>query len=188
MSSKKAEKRRLTIFNKMKKMLIFLLVQRRNVPGAKGFELRRIIGTKYPFIANLLNKELETFGLKINIVFQGKVENPTLQDYDRAHFYIVTSDPLVSTPLKGQFNMEELSALSASILYLVSKNNRCSYEDLMNFLNKKISKTKSKRYLDKFIKKGYLEIDENDTIKLGWRTYAEVEIETLLKLVTIYNL
>jgi len=77
--------------------------------------------------------------------FQGKVENPTLQDYDRAHFYIVTSDPLVSTPLKGQFNMEELSALSASILYLVSKNNRCSYEDLMDFLNKKNIKNKIKK-------------------------------------------
>jgi len=41
--------------------------------------------------------------------------------------------------------MEELSALSASILYLVSKNNKCSYEDLMDLLNKKNIKNKIKK-------------------------------------------
>lgn len=181
------EKRKITIFNKMKKMLIYLLVQRRNVPGAKGFELRRIIGTKYPFIANLLSRELETYGLKLNIVFENKVENPTLQDYDRAHFYIVTSEPLISTPLKGQFNIEELAALSASILFIISRNNKCNITDLEDFLNKKISKIKIRRFLDRFRRRGYIEIDENGIAKLGWRTYAEVDLDILLRLVTIYK-
>jgi|BEDMetMinimDraft_2_1075160.scaffolds.fasta_scaffold00036_4 hypothetical protein len=185
---KKFEKRKLTIFNKMKKMLVYLLVQRRSIPGAKGFELKKLIGTKYTFIANLLNKELETYGLKLKIVFQDKnIENPSLQDYDKAYFYITTSEPIIATPLKGQFNMEELGALAASILLIYSKNNKYEYENLIDFLSNKISKLKTRRFIDKFIKKGYLEIDENNILSLGWRTYAEIDLQMLTKIIAIYS-
>ena len=131
---------------------------------------------------------METYGLKLKIVFQDKnIENPSLQDYDKAYFYITTSEPIIATPLKGQFNMEELGALAASILLIYSKNNKYEYENLIDFLSNKISKLKTRRFIDKFIKKGYLEIDENNILSLGWRTYAEIDLQMLTKIIAIYS-
>lgn len=183
MSSRRIEKRRATLYEKMKKALLLLLIQRKSIPGAKGFELKKHIGSKYLYVLKLLDKELESFGLKINTVLpEGK------EDYDHAHFYIVSREPILGMNLKGEFNIEELGCLSACILFLLANSNRVNLSQMEEFLSTKISKVKAKRYIEKFRRKGYLEVDQEGIIRLGWRSYAEINFENLSKILAIYKI
>jgi hypothetical protein len=184
---KRKEKRKVTIFEKMKKALLLLLIQNKFIPGVKGWELRKYIGSKYPYILKLLDKELEDYGLKVKIVFDESIkdaENPTLNDYDKAHIYITSSSPIYYS-LKGQFNIEELGCLSACIIYIISKSNNANLQELINFLSSKIPKIKAKGYVEKFKRKGYLKIKDN-IVSIGWRTKAEIDLDALVKLLAIY--
>jgi len=149
--------------------------------------IKKHIGSKYPYILKLLDKELEDYGLKLKIVFDENIKdvnNPSLSDYDRAHIYIISSEPVYYN-LKGQFNIEELGCLAACIIFLISKSNNANLQELIDYLSSKIPKIKVKGFVEKFKRKGYLKI-QNNIVSLGWRTKAEIDLDSLIKLLAIY--
>ncbi|HLI46677.1 MAG TPA: hypothetical protein VKU94_05730 [Geobacterales bacterium] len=186
----RVSKRKATLFEKMKKALHLLLIQRKSIPGATGYELKKFVGRKYLYVIKLLNSELESFGLKIKIVLPEDTQdlsNPSEDEYLRARYYITSNEPLLTTISKGQFNIEELACLSASLTFIIAKSNKANLNELETLLETKISKTKSKRMVEKFRRLGYIEIDKDNIVKLGWRAKAELDIERLMKLLAIYR-
>ncbi len=188
--SKRVEKRKATLFEKMKKAMLLLLIQRKSIPGASGYELKKNIGKKYLYVINLLDKELESYGLKVKISLPEDVKdpsNPSEEEYDRAHFYIIPREPILAYRIKGPFNIEELGSLAACIIMSMAKAGNLNIKELEEMLESKISKFKVKRYIEKFRKLGYLRISEEGIVSLGWRTRAEIDLENLSKLLVIYK-
>ncbi|MDT7891586.1 MAG: hypothetical protein RQ952_02470 [Thermoproteota archaeon] len=188
---KRVEKRRATLYEKMKKALHLILIQRRSIPGATGYELKKFIGRKYLYIIKLLNSELDSFGLMVKIVLPQDIKdpkNPSEDDYLRAHYYIVSKEPILGLNMKGNFNIEELACLSACIVQILARSNNANFNELKELLESKVGKIKASRYIEKFRKLGYLEINNEGIVKLGWRTMAEINIENLLKFLAIYKI
>ena len=80
----RVSKRKATLVEKMKKALHLLLIQRKSIPGATGYELKKFVGRKYLYVIKLLNSELESFGLKIKIVLPEDTQdlsNPSEDEY-----------------------------------------------------------------------------------------------------------
>lgn len=188
---KRVEKRKATLYEKMKKALHLMLIQRKSIPGTTGYELKKFIGKKYLYVIKLLNSELDSYGLMVKVVLPEDIKdpkNPSEEDYLRAHYYIVSKEPILGLKMKGNFNIEELACLSACIIQVLARANNANVNDLKELLENKVGKIKAPRYIEKFRKLGYLEINNEGIVKLGWRTKAEINIENLLKLLAIYKI
>ena len=186
----RVNKRKATLFEKMNRALHLLLVQRKSIPGATGYELKKFVGRKYLYIIRLLNSELESFGLRVKIVLPEDTQdqnNPTEEEYLRARYYIVSNEPLLSLNPKGSFNIEELGCLSATLIFILAKSDKANLKELETLLENKVTRSKSRRMIEKFRRLGYIEIDKDDIVKLGWRSKAELDIERLMKLLAIYR-
>lgn len=171
---------------KMRKAAQLLLYKRHAIPGAKGWELRRKIGSDYPKVINLLNEYLDRIGLTVKIVFEEEAnppENPTPEQYDKARFYVTLKENLrVEEAKMVGWRIDDLAALCTSIAYITSKGGKVERKELEELLRSKIPEWRVDIDLNKFIRLGYLVEDENGQIYLGWRTRAEVDQKKLIDL------
>ncbi|MEM1582506.1 MAG: hypothetical protein QXK89_08375 [Candidatus Bathyarchaeia archaeon] len=171
---------------KIRRVAHLLFYKRHSVPGAKGWELRRRVGSDYPKVINLLNDYLEKIGLTVKVVFEEEAnppENPTLEQYDKARFYITLKDDLAADEAKMVgWRIDDLAALCASIAYIISKGGKVQRKDLEDLLKNKIPNWRVEIDLNRFIRLGYLIEDENEQIYLGWRTRTEVDQKKLIDL------
>ncbi|MEM2342120.1 MAG: hypothetical protein QXX94_06245 [Candidatus Bathyarchaeia archaeon] len=171
---------------KIRRAAHLLFYRRHSIPGAKGWELRRRIGSDYPKVISLLNEYLEKIGLTVKVVFEEEAnppENPTLEQYDRARFYITLRDSLgVEEAKMVGWRIDDMAALCASIAYIISKGGKVQRKELEDLLKNKIPNWRVDINLNKFIRMGYLMEDENEQVYLGWRTRAEVDQKKLIDL------
>jgi hypothetical protein len=172
--------------SKIKRAVHLLFYKRHSMPGAKGWELRRTVGSDYPKIISLLDKYLERLDLTIKPVFEEEAnppEKPTLEQYDKARFYVTLRSGFTSKDLKlVGWRIDDLAALCASIAYITSKGGKVQRKDLEDFLKNKIPDWRVDINLNRFVRSGYLIEDENGQIYLGWRTRAEVDQKKLVDL------
>lgn len=172
--------------SKIKRAVHLLFYKRHSMPGVKGWELRRAIGSDYPKIISLLDKYLERLDLTIKPVFEEEVnppEKPTLEQYDKARFYVTLRSGFTSKDLKLMgWRIDDLAALCASITYITSKGGKVQRKDLEDLLKNKIPGWRVDINLNRFVRSGYLIEDENGQIYLGWRTRAEVDQKKLIDL------
>ncbi|MEM2309786.1 MAG: hypothetical protein QXV71_04725 [Candidatus Bathyarchaeia archaeon] len=170
---------------KMRKAAQLLFYRRHSIPGARGWELRRRVGSDYLKVINLLNEYLEKIGLMVKVVFEegGQPENPTTEQYDRARFYITLRDNLrVEEAKMVGWRIDDMAALCASIAYIISRGGKVQRKELEDLLKSKIPEWRVDIDLNKFIRLGYLIEDENGQVYLGWRTRAEVDQKKLIDL------
>ncbi len=172
--------------SKIKKLAYLLFYRRHSMPGARGWELRKKVGSDYPKIISLLDEYLGKIGLTIKTVFEEEAnppENPTLEQYDKARFYVALKDDLTVKEVKMVgWRIDDLAALCASIAYIISKGGKAQRKDLEDLLKNKIPGWRVDMDLNRFIRLGYLMEDENKQIYLGWRARAEVERKRLIDL------
>ncbi len=173
--------------SKVKRAARMLLLKRHGQPGVKGWELKRILGKRYLDIIRILDERLGELGLTVKIIDEeGKVKGFNGEDLGKARFYVVLKEPPQLPEVKAVgWRIDDLACLSASILYIVSKRGRAPRKEIENILKQKIPKWRVERNIDRFIKLGYLMEDENEVIRIGWRTRAEIDekkmMDTLMK-------
>lgn len=171
--------------SKIKRVAHLLFYKRHLMPGVKGWELRKAVGSDYPKVIEMLNKYLEKIDLTIKPVFEeaGTPEKPTLEQYDRARFYVTLKSSLTPKEAKLMgWRIDDIAALCASIAYIASKGGKASRKDLEGLLKSKIPGWRVDMDLNRFIRAGYLIEDEDGQIYLGWRTRAEVDQKKLIDL------
>ncbi|RLG59742.1 hypothetical protein DRN86_03785, partial [Candidatus Geothermarchaeota archaeon] len=149
-------------------------------PGIKGWELKRLLGKNYLKILDILKTELERIGLTIKVFFEESEE----KNFSKATFYVVLKEhpSFVETRAFGM-RIDDLAALAASIVYILSRGGKAPSKEVEKMLAKKIIKTRVSYLVDKFIKMGYLSEDEKGMLYLGWRTLVEVNRENLLSMI-----
>jgi len=172
--------------SKIKRAAHLLFYKRHLMPGVKGWELRKAVGLDYPKVIEMLNKYLEKLDLMIKPVFEeeaGVPEKPTLEQYDRARFYVTLKSGLTPKEAKLMgWRIDDIAALCVSIAYITSKGGKVSRKDLEDLLKSKIPGWRVDMDLNRFVRAGYLIEDENGQIYLGWRTRAEVDQKKLIDL------
>jgi hypothetical protein len=171
---------------KMKKAAQILFFQRHRRPGVKGWELRKILGKDFFKILDLLDVELEKLGLKVKIVYEEEEppKSPSIEQLERARFYITLDNPLTvtDTTMSG-WRIDDVAALAVTVAHIVSKQGKAPRKEVEQLLKQKFPKWRVDLNLDRYIRWGYINQDEKDILYLDWRSKAEIDLKTLVNLI-----
>jgi len=177
-------KRRYTMMLRRAAQMIFY--RRHREPGVKGWELRRRLGSDYPKVLQLLDEYLGNLGLTVKTVFEedgAPPENPTIEQLDKARFYVTLKDELSLGDMKlVGWRIDDLAGLAVSLAFIVSKGGKASRKDLEELLKTKLPGWRVDMNLSRYIRLGYIIEDENEQLYLGWRARAEVDQKKLVDL------
>jgi hypothetical protein len=181
----RVSKRKAYYASKIKRATHMLFYRRHKKPGVKGWELRKALGADYPKVLNILDDYLKSLDLQVKTVFEEEkaVEKPTLEQLDKARFYITLRGEL--TPKEAKmigWRIDDLAGLAITIAYIISKKGKAPRKELEELLRDKLPGWKVGLNIDRYIRYGYLTQDENEQIYLDWRTRAEVDQKALIDL------
>lgn len=170
--------------NKVRRAARLLLFQRHRKPGVKGWELRRVVGKDYVDVLELVGERLENLDLEVRVVKGDEVLEDVSEEDDlsKARFYLVMSETPTLTEAKAiGWRVDDLAALSASLSFIISRGGEAPERELKKVLERKLPDWRVDYNLDRFVKQGYLERDD-DFLSVGWRTRAEVDRDRLISL------
>jgi len=176
-------KRRYSMMLRKAAQLIFF--KRHMEPGVKGWELRRRLGSDYPKVIQLLDERLRELGLTVKIVFEdgAESENPTIEQLDKARFYVTLREELTLEDAKMiGWRIDDLAALAVTLAYIISKGGKAPRKEVEDLLKVKIPEWRVEMNLNRYLKSGYIIEDEREMLYLGWRARAEVDEKKLIDL------
>ncbi len=170
---------------KLKRATHLLFYKRHRKPGVKGWELRKRLGSDYPKVLALLNAYLEKLDLQIKTAYEGEkpVEKPTLEQLDRARFFVTLRSRLTpkETKLSG-WRIDDIAGLAITVASVIAKKGKAPRDEVESLLRDKLPGWRVDINLDRYIKAGYLSQDDNKQMYLDWRTRAEVDEKALVDL------
>jgi hypothetical protein len=168
--------------SKVKRATQMLFYKRHQKPGVKGWELHKVLGSDYPKVLDLLDDYLKPLDLQVKTVFEEEKtpEKPTLEELDRARFFVaLRGDLSVKDKLMG-WRIDDLAGLAITISFIISKKGQAARKDVEKLLAEKMPNWKVGLNIDRYIRYGYLTQDDNAQLFLDWRTRAEVDQKKLI--------
>jgi hypothetical protein len=178
-----SSKRKSAYTAKMKRATHMLFYRRHQKPGVKGWELRKALGPDYPKVLDVMDDFLKPLDLEVKTVFEEEKapEKPTLDELDKSRFYVVLRGTLEpkETKMIG-WRIDDLAGLAITISYIISKKGQATRRDVEELLGEKIAGWKVGLNLDRYIRYGYLQQDDNEQLYLDWRTRAELDEKALI--------
>jgi hypothetical protein len=169
--------------SKMKRATHMLFYRRHQKPGVKGWELRKALGADYPKVLDVLDDYLKSLDLQVKTVFEEEKtpEKPTLEELDKARFFITLRGELTpKEPKMIGWRIDDLAGLAIAISYIISKKGQVPRKEVEELLGEKIPGWKVGLNIDRYIRYGYLQQDDNEQLYLDWRTRAEVDEKALI--------
>ncbi len=177
-------KRKGVYASKMKRATHMLFYRRHQKPGVKGWELHRALGADYPKVVDILDDYLKSLDLQVKTVFEEEKTTsgkPSLEELDRARFYVTLRGELTpkETKMIG-WRIDDLAGLATAIAYIISKKGQAPRKDVEELLSEKLPGWKVGLNVDRYIRYGYLQQNDNEQLYLDWRTRAEVNEKALI--------
>jgi hypothetical protein len=168
---------------KIKQATHMLFFRRHQKPGVKGWELRKNVGSDYPKVLEVLDDYLKSLDLQVKTVFEAEKtpEKPTLEELDKARFYVTLRGDLEPKEAKMiGWRIDDLAGLAVAISFIISKKGQATRRDVEELLGEKLPNWKVGLNLDRYIRYGYLQQDDKGQLYLDWRTRAEVDQKALI--------
>lgn len=171
---------------KVKRAAQLLLLKSHRLPGVKGWELKRSVGADYVKVLKALDSYLEQIGLSIKVVDDlGNVLSFSDDEskLSTSRFYVTLRDPLRPSEVRtAGWSIDELAGLTVSLASLISRGGKANRKDVEDVLSEKFPNWKAQLHLSRYVKAGYLR-EEGETLTLGWRTYAEIDVDKFMQYV-----
>jgi hypothetical protein len=168
----------------MKRATHMLFYRRHQKPGVKGWELHKALGTDYPKVLDVLDDYLKSLDLQVKTVFEEEktpVQKPSIEELDKARFYVTLRGELTpKEPKMIGWRIDDLAGLAIAISYIISKKGQAPRKDVEELLSEKLPGWKVGLNIDRYIRYGYLQQDDNEQLYLDWRTRAEVDQKALI--------
>ena len=180
-----SSKRKGAYTTKIKHATHMLFYRRHQKPGVKGWEMRKALGSDYPKVLDVLDDFLKPLDLQVKTVFEEEKvpEKPTLDELDKARFYVTLRGDLQPKEAKMiGWRIDDLAGLAITISYIISKKGQAARRDVEELLGEKLAGWKVGLNLDRYIRYGYLQQDDNEQLYLDWRTRVEVDQKALIDL------
>ncbi len=164
MSEVKSEE---TYYNeRVKRAAHMLFFKRGKIPGARNWELRTGLGKGFQSVLSQLDESLKDLDLEVK-----KVEVDSLTDSgskgegeeDYRYFVRLRGTLTPREARMSGWRIDNLAALAACLALA--------------------GRWRALTLMDTFLRTGYLEEDEEGLVKLGWRTRAELDLQSLMMLV-----
>ncbi|MCW4003965.1 MAG: hypothetical protein NWE95_08660 [Candidatus Bathyarchaeota archaeon] len=168
--------------SKVKKATQMLFYKRHQKPGVKGWELHKALGSDYLKVLDLLDDYLKPLDLQVKTIFEEEKtpEKPTLEEMDRARFFVTLRGGTVSKDKLMGWRIDDLAGLAITISFIISKKGQATRKDVETLLAEKMPGWKVGLNVDRYIRYGYLMQDDKGMLYLDWRTRAEVDEKALI--------
>ena len=171
---------------RLKRAAHMLFFKRGRVPGAKSWELKAGLGKSYQKVLDQLDEDLKELDLQVK-----RVEARGLDDYDpsgdpedKFRYFVRLRGTLSPKEARmSGWRIDNLAALAAALALVVSKQGKVERKELEAIISEKAGRWRTLTLTDTFLRTGYLEEDEKGMVVLGWRTKAEVDLQSLMMLV-----
>jgi hypothetical protein len=179
-------KRKSLYAGKVKKASQMLFYKHHAKPGVKGWELHKALGNDYPKVIEVLDEYLKPLDLKVKTVFEEEKtpENPTIEELDKARFFVTINDVTTKDKLMG-WRIDDLAGLAITISYIISKKGQVARREVEKLLSEKMPNWRVGLNLERYIRHGYLMQDDNGQLFLDWRTRAEVDQKKLIEMLLL---
>ncbi len=162
---------------KVKKAAQMLFFRRHNLPGVKGWELKKALGDDFMEIIEVLNSIIHKLGLEVRRLREDEAKEAKPEN-DR--FVVVLKEQM--TDKASGLRIDELAMLSAALAYIISKQGKAPRKSVEDFLADKFPRRRVTSAIERYIRQGYLKEDEK-SLFIGWRTRVEVDSKTLMDLI-----
>lgn len=175
---------------KLRRATHMLFFRHHRKPGVKGWELKKRLGPDYPKILRLLDTNIEKLDLRVKTVYEEGIlpEKPTKEQLDRARFYITLRGDLTPKDAKMMgWRIDDIAGLTVTISTILAKKGRAARKEVEALLKRKFPGWKVSANLERYIKSGYIDQDENGQLYLDWRARAEVDEKTLIDTLLQYT-
>ena len=161
-----------------------LFYKRHQKPGVRGSELHKALGSDYPKVLDLLEDYLKPLYLQVKTVFEEEKtpEKPTLEELDKARFYVALRGDLATKDKLIGWRIDDLAGLAITISFIISKKGQASRKEVEKLLSEKMPNWKIGLNIERYIRYGYLGQDDNGQLYLDWRTHAEVDQKALINM------
>ncbi|MGA3112075.1 MAG: hypothetical protein ABSE15_08590 [Candidatus Bathyarchaeia archaeon] len=170
--------------SKIKKATQMLFYKRHQKPGVRGSELHKALGSDYPKVLDLLDDYLKPLYLQVKTVFEEEKtpEKPTLEELDKARFYVALRGDLSTQDKLIGWRIDDLAGLAITISFIISKKGQAARKEVEKLLSEKMPNWKIGLNIERYIRYGYLGQDDNAQLYLDWRTRAEVDQRALINM------
>lgn len=163
-----------------------LFFKRGKVPGARTWELKTGLGRGYQKVLSDLDEFLKDLDLEVKKAeVQGSVDSGPGAEGEADYRYFVRLRGTL-TPKEARMSgwrIDNLAALAACLSLIVSKQGKSERKELEALVAAKAGRWRTLTLIDTFLRTGYLEEDDEGLVKLGWRTRAELDLQSLMMLV-----
>ena len=170
---------------KLKDAVHILFFTHHKLPGVRGWELRKELGSDWQNILEVLDKQLQPFDLKVTRVLdEPDILEPTNTQLQDARYYITMRGTVNQKTAKTiGWRIDDIAGLAVSVAYIISKQGKAMRQDVERVLEEKLPGWRVRLNIDKYIQQGYLGEDEQGILFLDWRARAEVDTKKLVDLV-----
>jgi hypothetical protein len=174
---------------KLKDAVHILFFTHHKLPGVRGWELRKELGSDWQNILEVLDKQLQPFDLKVTRVLdEPDILEPTKTQLQDARYYITMRGTVNQKTAKTiGWRIDDIAGLAVSVAYIISKQGKAMRQDVERVLEEKLPGWRVRLNIDRYIQQGYLGEDEQGILFLDWRARAEVDTKKLVDLVLSYG-
>jgi hypothetical protein len=174
---------------KMKDAVHLLFFTHHKLPGVRGWELRKELGSDWENILEVLDKQLQPLDLKVTRVLEEPdIVEPTNAQLQEARFYITMRGTVDQKTAKSiGWRIDDIAGLAVSVAYIISKQGKVPRMDIERVLSEKLPGWRVKLNIDRYIQQGYLGEDEQGVLFLNWRARAEIDSKKLVDLVVSFG-
>jgi hypothetical protein len=174
---------------KLKDAVHLLFFTHHKLPGVRGWELRKELGTDWQNIVEVLDKQLQPLDLKVTRVLEEPdIIEPTGAQLQDARFYITMRGTVDQKTAKTiGWRIDDIAGLAVSVAYIISKQGKVPRQDIERVLSEKLPGWRVKLNIDRYIQQGYLGEDDQGVMFLNWRARAEIDSKKLVDLVVSFS-
>lgn len=178
----KIDRTRMKYSRKVKDAVQLLFFQHHRLPGVRGWELRKELGSDWMNVLDVLDKQLQPLDLRVSKVFdEPDVENPTSAQLADARFYVTMRGTIDQKTAKTiGWRIDDIAGLAVTVAYIISKKGKALRNDVEKVLRDKLPGWRVKLNIDKYIQEGYLGQDDQGVLFLDWRSRAEIDQKKLV--------
>lgn len=174
---------------KMKDAVHLLFFTHHKLPGVRGWELRKELGSDWENVLEVLDKQLQPLDLKVTQVLDDPdIVEPTNAQLQDARYYITMRGTVDQKTAKTiGWRIDDIAGLAVSVAYIISKQGKAPRNDVERVLEEKLPGWRVKLNVDRYVNQGYLGEDEQGILYLDWRSRAEIDSKKLVDLVVSYG-
>jgi hypothetical protein len=170
---------------KVKDAVQLLFFTHHRLPGVRGWELRKELGSDWKNVLDVLDKQIKPLDLQVTRAFdEPDIVEPTSAQLQDARYYITLRGTVDQKAAKTiGWRIDDIAGLAVSVAYLISKQGKAPRVDVEKVLEEKLPGWRVKLNLDRYMQQGYLGADEQGVMYLDWRSRAEIDTKKLVDLV-----